>query len=155
PNGRKPIIMLEELDIPYRGNPVNIHEGQQFKPEFLAISPNNKIPAMVDDGAKGGPLSLFESGAILTYLAESNGRLLAEAGHTRSGALEWLYWQIGGLGPMAGQLGFFAKKDDALAKEHFSAEVQRLLTVLERGLRNGPYLAGDAYSIADIATYTW
>lgn len=155
PNGRKPIIMLEELDIPYQVHPVDIKAGAQFKPEFLAISPNNKIPAMTDDGAKGGPLSLFESGAILAYLAESNGRLLAESGHTRYRALEWLYWQIGGLGPMAGQLGFFMKKDDALAKEHFTAEVQRLLDVLERGLGKGPYLAGEAYSIADIATYTW
>jgi len=155
PNGRKPIIMLEELEVAYRVEPVNIKKHEQFKPEFLAISPNNKIPAMVDDGAEGGALPLFESGAILTYLAEKYGKLLARSGSARYKALEWLYWQIGGLGPMAGQLGFFSKKDDALPKEHFTAEVQRLLNVLERGLGHKPYLAGDEFSIADIATYTW
>jgi GST-like protein len=155
PNGRKPIIMLEELELPYRIEPVNIVEHEQFKPDFLAISPNNKIPAIVDDDAEGGQLALFESGAILTYLAERHGKLLARSGHARYQALEWLYWQIGGLGPMAGQLGFFAKKDDALPKEHFTAEVQRLFTVLERQLGKNAYLAGDEFSIADIATYTW
>jgi len=155
PNGRKPIIMLEELAQPYRIAPVNISEGKQFSPDFLALSPNNKIPALVDDEAEGGELPLFESGAILTYLAEKHGRLLAASGHARYRALEWLYWQIGGLGPMAGQLGFFARKDEALPKEHFAAEVQRLLNVLERGLDGKNYLAGDAFSIADIACYTW
>lgn len=155
PNGRKPIIMLEELEVPYQVVPVNIKEGEQFRPEFLGISPNNKIPAMVDDGAEGGSLSLFESGAILTYLAERYGKLLPPSGHTRYRALQWLYWQIGGLGPMAGQLGYFAKKDDAMPKEHFTAEVQRLFKVLDSGLGSNPYLAGEEYTIADIATYTW
>lgn len=155
PNGRKPIIMLEELEVPYQVVPVNIAAGEQFRPEFLGISPNNKIPAMVDDGADGGSLTLFESGAILTYLAERYGKLLAPSGHTRYRTLQWLYWQIGGLGPMAGQLGFFAKKDDPLALQHFTAEVQRLFNVLDSGLGSEPYLAGQAYSIADIATYTW
>jgi len=155
PNGRKPIIMLEELDVPYQVVPVNIKAGEQFRPEFLGISPNNKIPAMVDDGAAGGSLSLFESGAILTYLAERYGKLLAPSGHVRYRALQWLYWQIGGLGPMAGQLGFFSRKDNAMAKEHFAAEVRRLFNVLDSGLGSNPYLAGDDYSIADIATYTW
>jgi len=147
--------MLEELELDYRVEPVNITQHEQFKPDFLALSPNNKIPAMVDDEAEGGALSLFESGAILTYLGEKHGKLLAKSGHARYKALEWLYWQIGGLGPMAGQLGFFAKKDDALPKEHFMAEVQRLLNVLDLGLGQNPYLAGDEFSIADIATYTW
>ncbi len=155
PNGRKPIIMLEELEVPYQVVPVNIKEGEQFRPEFLGISPNNKIPAMVDDGAEGGSLSLFESGAILTYLAERYGKLLPPSGHVRYRALQWLYWQIGGLGPMAGQLGYFAKKDDAMPKEHFAAEVRRLFNVLDSGLGSNPYLAGDEYTIADIATYTW
>jgi GST-like protein len=155
PNGRKPIIMLEELEVPYQVVPVNIAAGEQFRPEFLGISPNNKIPAMVDDGADGGSLTLFESGAILTYLAERYGKLLAPSGHTRYRTLQWLYWQIGDLGPMAGQLGFFAKKDDPLALQHFTAEVQRLFNVLDSGLGSEPYLAGQAYSIADIATYTW
>jgi GSH-dependent disulfide-bond oxidoreductase len=155
PNGRKPIIMLEELGLSYQVRPVDISEGQQHSPDFLEISPNNKIPAMIDDEAEGGRLPLFESGAILTYLAERHGTLLAPSGAARYRALQWLFWQIGGLGPMAGQLGFFAKKGDALPLQHFTAEVQRLFGVMERGLAKAPYLAGAEYSIADIASYPW
>lgn len=150
PNGRKPLIMLEELRQPYEIVPVNLREHEQFAPSFLAISPNNKIPAIRD-----GSLTLFESGAILTYLAEKHQSFLASDGAQRYVALQWLYWQIGGLGPMLGQLGFFEKKDSALAKEHFSAEVERLLNVLDRALAGSTYLAGDEYTIADIACYTW
>lgn len=153
PNGRKPVIMLEELGLPYRIVPVNIGKDEQFRPEFLAISPNNKIPAMVDDEA--GPLALFESGAILTYLAEKSGRLLAPSGPERYQALQWLYWQIGGLGPMLGQLGYFSKQDDAFATERFVKEADRLLAVLDRQLDSSSYLAGENYTIADIACYTW
>ncbi len=102
PNGRKPSILLEELGVPYRVRPVNIGKGEQFAPEFLEVSPNNKIPAIVDDEAEGGPLPLFESGAILTYLADRHGRFLAPSGPARWKALEWTFWQVGGLGPMLG-----------------------------------------------------
>lgn len=112
PNGRKIPIMLEECGLPYTVVPVNIGKDEQFDPDFLKVSPNNKIPAIVDDEAEGGPLSVFESGAILTYLAEKTGRFLAPSGPARYKALEWLHWQIGGLGPMLGQLGFFAVRSD-------------------------------------------
>lgn len=150
PNGRKPLILLEELDLPYQVVPVNLREHEQFAPEFLAISPNNKIPALKD-----GSLALFESGAILTYLAEKYDRFLAPEGPQRYHALQWLYWQIGGLGPMLGQLGFFAKEDLALPKEHFIAEADRLLNVLDRTLAGNIYVAGEHYTIADIACYPW
>jgi GST-like protein len=153
PNGRKPVIMLEELGLPYRIVPVNIGKDEQFRPEFLAISPNNKIPAMVDDEA--GPLALFESGAILTYLAEKSGKLLAPSGPQRYKTLQWLHWQIGGLGPMLGQLGYFAKQDDAFATERFVKEAERLLTVLDKQLGGARYVAGEEFTIADIACYTW
>ncbi|MES2262465.1 MAG: glutathione S-transferase N-terminal domain-containing protein [Pseudomonadota bacterium] len=155
PNGRKPVIMLEELGLEYRIVPVDITKDEQFRPEFLAISPNNKIPALVDDGAPGAPLTMFESGAILTYLAERHSRFLAPDGPARYRALEWLHWQIGGLGPMLGQLGHFAKQDDAPAKEHFLKEADRLLTVLDTQLDKHTYIASDDYTIADIAAYTW
>jgi len=150
PNGRKPLILLEELGEPYETVPVNLREHEQFEASFLAISPNNKIPAMKD-----GALSLFESGAILTYLAEKHQRFLATEGPQRYRTLQWLYWQVGGLGPMLGQLGFFEKKDSALAKEHFNAEAERLLNVLDRALAGNSYVAGDEYTIADIACYPW
>jgi GSH-dependent disulfide-bond oxidoreductase len=158
PNGRKISIMLEELGLPYDVKPVDISKGEQFAPEFLAISPNNKIPAIVDDEAEGGPVSIFESGAILTYLAEKNGRFLPQSGPARFKTLEWLHWQIGGLGPMLGQLGFFSvfsKEKLPAAIERFTTEANRLLGVMERRLAESPHLGGQDYSIADIATYPW
>jgi GST-like protein len=158
PNGRKISIMLEELGTPYTVHPVNIGKNEQFSPDFLAIAPNNKIPAIVDEAAAGGPLSLFESGAILTYLAETSGQFLARDGASRYRALEWLHWQIGGLGPMLGQLGFFALRASEkapLAIGRFTEECDRLLGVMDRRLAVAPYLAGEEYSIADIACYAW
>ncbi len=155
PNGRKPVILLEELGEPYRIVPVDIRKKEQFQPEFLQLSPNNKIPAMTDDEAEGGPLTMFESGAILTYLADKYGKLLAPSGPARWQAMQWLHWQIGGLGPMLGQLGFFAKENDPFALDRFIKEGDRLLTVLDRQLARSQYVAGDEYTIADIACYTW
>jgi GST-like protein len=153
PNGRKISIMLEELGLPYSVHPVNIGKNEQFDPKFLAISPNNKIPAIVD-----GDLSIFESGAILVYLADKTGKLLAPSGAARYKALEWLNWQTGGLGPMLGQLGFFALRSPEkapLAIQRFTEEAFRLLGVLEKRLGETPYLAGDDFTIADIASYPW
>ena len=158
PNGRKIPIMLEECGLPYTVVPVNIGKDEQFAPDFLKVSPNNKIPAIVDDEAEGGPLSVFESGAILTYLAEKTGRFLASSGPSRYKALEWLHWQMGGLGPMLGQLGFFAVRSDEkapLAIKRFTDEADRLLHVMDRRLGEGSYLAGEDYSVADIACYAW
>lgn len=159
PNGRKPVIMMEELGEPYRVVPVNLGKGEQFEPAFLQLSPNNKIPALVDDeagGENGGDtVTLFESGAILTYLAEKYGKLLPAAGPARWQALQWLHWQIGGLGPMLGQLGFFAQQDDAFALDRFVKEGDRLLSVLDKQLSGARYVAGDEFTIADIACYTW
>jgi GST-like protein len=158
PNGRKISIMLEELGLDYRVHPVDIGQNQQFAPDFLTISPNNKIPAIVDQDAPGGPQSVFESGAILVYLAEKTGKLLASSGPARVAALEWVFWQVGGLGPMAGQLSYFALRaaePSELAIDRFGDEVRRLLGVMEGRLEKHPYLAGEAYSIADIASYAW
>ncbi len=158
PNGRKPAIMLEEVGLAYTARGVNIAADEQFDPAFLALSPNNKIPAIVDHDAAGGEQALFESGAILTYLAEKSGRLLPGTGPGRWAALEWLHWSIGGLGPMLGQLNFFAvrSKDKApLAIERFTEEGKRLLGVLEKRLTEAPYVAGSDYSIADIVSYPW
>lgn len=158
PNGRKASIMLEETGLSYEVRPVNIGKNEQFSPDFLAISPNNKIPAIVDKEADDGPLTLFESGAILTYLAEKSGRFLAPSGPARYKALEWVYWQVGGQGPMLGQLGFFARRSDEkapLAIQRFTDEADRLLRVMERRLAEVPYLAGAEYTIADIAAYPW
>jgi GSH-dependent disulfide-bond oxidoreductase len=158
PNGRKIPIMLEELGWEYEVHPVNIGKDEQFSPDFLAISPNNKIPAIVDDDADGERLTIFESGAILTYLAEKSGRFLPRTGPARFKTLEWLHWQIGGLGPMLGQLGFFAKRSEEkapLAIKRFTDEADRLLGVMDRRLTETEYLAGNDYSIADIATYPW
>lgn len=159
PNGRKASIMLEEVGLPYEVRPVNIGADEQFAPEFLKVSPNNKIPAIVDDAPQeGDPVSVFESGAILQYLAEKTGRLLAPSGPARVAALEWTYWQVGGLGPMLGQLGYFAhrapdKHEPSIAR--FRDEGNRLLDVMERRLGEAEYLAGADYSIADIACYAW
>ncbi len=158
PNGRKVPILLEELGLAYEVHFVDISKHEQFEPEFLAIAPNNKIPALVDYSAEDGPLSIFESGAILTYLADKYGAFLASHGHARWKAMEWLHWQIGGLGPMLGQLGFFAvrsKEKAPLAIQRFTEEVGRLLGVLDRRLCEERYLAGDDYTIADIAAYPW
>ncbi|MRX08230.1 glutathione S-transferase family protein [Pseudoduganella sp. FT25W] len=158
PNGRKIPIMLEELGLQYTIKTVNIGKGEQFQPEFLAISPNNKIPAIVDTDADGNSVSIFESGAILTYLAEKTGKLLPAAGPERYKVLEWLHWQIGGLGPMLGQVGFFAIRSEEkseLAIQHFIDEADRLLGVMEKQLSKHAYIAGAAYSIADIACYPW
>lgn len=155
PNGFKIPIMLEEVGLPYTVHRVDIGKGEQFAPDFLAVSPNNKIPAIVDEETGQ---TLFESGAILTYLADKTGRLLACDGPARWAATEWLHWQIGGLGPMLGQLGFFAVRSEEkapLAIARFTEEGERLLGVLERRLATAPYLAGDDYSIADIAAFTW
>ncbi len=158
PNGRKVPIMLEEIGLPYSVHPVNLGRQEQFDPEFVKISPYNKVPAIVDTDAPGGPLSLFESGAILVYLADKTGRLLASSGPERYRTLAWLSWQIGGMGSMFGQLGFFAIRADeksALAISRFTEESQRLLAVIESRLMESAYLAGDAYSIADVAAYPW
>ena len=158
PNGRKISIMLEEVGLPYTVKTINIGKDEQFAPDFLAVAPNNKIPAIVDHEAKGGPLSIFESGAILTYLAEKTGRFLAAEGPARYKALEWLNWQMGGLGPMLGQLGFFAVRSSEkapLAIKRFTEEADRLLGVMDKQLAREAYLAGSDYSIADIACYAW
>jgi GSH-dependent disulfide-bond oxidoreductase len=158
PNGKKVPILLEELGLPYEIHFVDIGKDEQFQPDFLAISPNNKVPALVDHKAEGGPLSIFESGAILTYLADRHGKFLAPSGHARWKAQEWLYWQVGGLGPMLGQLGFFAvrsKEKAPLAIDRFTEECGRLLGVMEGRLAKCPYLAGEDYTIADIACYPW
>jgi GSH-dependent disulfide-bond oxidoreductase len=158
PNGRKASIMLEETGLPYKVHPINIGRQEQFDPAYLKISPNNKIPAIVDYDAPGGPLSIFESGAILIYLADKSGKLLASHGRERYKALEWLNWQIGGIGPMFAQLGFFAIRSpekSPLAIRRFTEENQRLLGVIDRRLQDCAYLAGDNYSIADIAAYPW
>jgi GST-like protein len=158
PNGRKVPIMLEELGWQYEIRTVDLGKNEQFAPNFLTISPNNKIPAIVDTAEDGSSLTIFESGAILTYLAEKSGRFLAPSGSARYKALEWLHWQIGGLGPMLGQLGFFAVRSQEkapLAIERFTSEADRLLGVMDRQLAQSAYLAGDDYSIADIAAYPW
>ncbi len=158
PNGRKASIMLEELGLPYEVKAVNIGKDEQFEDGFLSVSPNNKIPGIVDHAAEGGPLAVFESGAILTYLAEKTGKFLAPSGHARYKALEWTFWQMGGLGPMLGQLGFFAvrsKEKSPEAIERFTTESARLFGVMEKRLSHFPYLAGEDYSIADIACYGW
>jgi GST-like protein len=160
PNGHKITLFLEESGLPYRIVPVDIGKGAQFAPAFLAISPNNKMPAIVDHApADGGaPLSVFESGAILLYLAEKTGRFLPDDLRGRAAALEWLFWQVGGLGPMTGQYGHFhvyAPEPIAYARERYANEAHRLLGVLERRLAGRAFLAGDVYTIADMACYPW
>ncbi|MCC6919659.1 MAG: glutathione S-transferase N-terminal domain-containing protein [Alphaproteobacteria bacterium] len=155
PNGRKISIMLEECGLAYTVHPVNITMNQQFEPNFLKISPNNKIPAIVDRETGS---TVFESGAILIYLAEKTGRFLAKSGDARWKAIEWLMWQMAGLGPMAGQLGhfsLFAKEKIPYAIDRYANEVARLMGVLEKRLIEAEYLAGEDYSIADMAAYPW
>ena len=160
PNGHKITMYLEEAGIPYVLHGINIGKGDQFSPAFLAISPNNRIPAMVDrapaDG--GAPISVFESGAILLYLADKTGKLIPHDIRGRMMALEWLFWQVGGLGPMAGQNHHFsqyAKEKLPYAIDRYVKETNRLYGVLDRQLAKHAFLAGDAYSIADIASYPW
>ncbi len=158
PNGRKISITLEELGLPYEVRTVDIGRDQQFAPAFLKISPNNKIPALVDEDADSGPLAVFESGAILTYLAEKTGRFLPPSGAARYAAIEWLHWSIGGLGPMVGQLNFFSLRSPGkapLATDRFIREADRLLGVMDKRLSESAYLGGSDYSIADVAAYTW
>jgi GST-like protein len=158
PNGRKVSIMLEECALPYRVHPVNIGKGEQFTPEFLAINPNNRIPAIVDsEGPDGKPLPLFESGAILIYLAEKTGKLMPRDSRTRYVALQWLMFQMGGVGPMFGQAHHFirnAKEQVPYGIKRYSDETRRLYGVLQKRLSEAEYLA-DEYSIADIATFPW
>ena len=158
PNGRKASIMLEEIGLPYTVKPINIGQDEQFSEHFLKVAPNNKIPAIVDHDAPGGPLAVFESGAILVYLAEKTGQLLPASGPARYKALEWTFWQMGGLGPMLGQLGFFvmrSKDKPPEAIERFTTESARLFGVMNHRLSHNQYLGGDDYSIADIACYAW
>lgn len=159
PNGHKVHIMLEELGLDYNVHPINIGAGDQFKPEFLKISPNNKMPAIVDpDGPGGKPISLFESGAILIYLAEKHGKLLSKEPRERYTTLQWLMWQMGGLGPMLGQAHHFrnyAPERIDYAYNRYTNEANRLYGVLDKRLSEARFLAGDAYSIADIAAWPW
>ena len=158
PNGYKVSIMLEEIELPYTVHAIDIGKGDQFEPQFLRISPNNKIPAIVDsDGPAGKSISVFESGALLIYLAEKTGKLLARDGASRYTALEWLMFQMGGIGPMLGQAHHFrmyAPEPIQYAIDRYTNESKRLYGVLDRRLRDHAYLAGD-YSIADIATMPW
>ncbi len=160
PNGWKITIMLAECELPYRLVPVNLRAGDQFKPDFLRISPNNRMPALVDPEAAGGPLSIFESGAILMYLAEKTGRFIPSDLHGKYDVLQWLFWQVGGLGPMAGQLSHFVNyapgEPEAHAYSHgrYKSEYDRLFGVMERVLADAEFLAGD-YSIADMAAFPW
>ncbi|KAA1177478.1 glutathione binding-like protein [Photorhabdus heterorhabditis] len=160
PNGHKITLFLEEAGLPYNLHRIDISAGDQFKPEFLAISPNNKIPAIIDqqpaDGSK--PVTIFESGAILIYLAEKTGRLLSKDMHERIQSLQWLFWQVGGFGPMLGQnhhFNRFAPEKVPYAINRYQEETKRLYKVLNAQLEKNPYLGGQEYSIADIATYPW
>jgi GST-like protein len=160
PNGHKITLFLEEAELPYTLVPVNIGTGEQFRPEFLAISPNNRMPAIVDrapvDG--GEPVPVFESGAILLYLADKTGRFIARDVRGRKTTLEWLFWQMAGLGPMTGQYGHFhvyAPEPVPYARDRYLREAQRLLRVLDTRLKDRAFLAGDDYSIADMATHPW
>jgi GSH-dependent disulfide-bond oxidoreductase len=158
PNGRKISIMLEECGLAYRVFPVNINKGEQFRPEFLAISPNNRIPAIVDaDGPDGKPLNLFESGAILVYLSGKTGKFLPQTVRSKYIALQWLMFQMGGVGPMFGQAHHFirnAKEQVPYGIKRYSDETRRLYAVLQARLSEAAFLA-DEYSIADIATFPW
>ena len=157
PNGRKLTILLEELGIPYTLHPVNIGKDEQFAPDFLKISPNNKIPALVDDEADGGTLSIFESGAMMIYLADKYGQFLARDGAERWTTIQWLMWQMGGLGPMMGQLGWFALNaaDNTQGLERYAQEVRRLFNVLDKRLGEAAYVGGESYTIADMAIWPW
>jgi GST-like protein len=160
PNGHKVTMLLEEVGVPYEIKPVDISAGDQFKPDFLKISPNNRMPAIVDhvpaDG--GAPIAVFESGAILLYLAEKTGRFLPADLRRRTNVLEWLFWQVGGLGPMAGQNHHFAQyapEQIRYAVDRYVKETNRLYGVLDHRLEGRAFIAGADYSIADMAAYPW
>ena len=159
PNGHKIHIMLEECGLPYRAVPVNIGAGDQFKPEFLAISPNNKIPAITDpQGPDGKPISLFESGAILVYLAAKTGRFMPAGDRGKYEALQWLMFQMGSVGPLLGQnhhFRLYAPEKLPYAIDRYTNEARRIYGVIDRRLAQSRYLAGRDYSIADIATFPW
>ena len=161
PNGWKITIMLEEAEMEYRVIPVNLGAGDQFKPEFLEISPNNRMPVIVDsDGPNGEEISVFESGAILMYLGEKSGKFFPQTDKERIKVLEWLFWQIGGLGPMAGQVSHFVNYapnfsgDHSYSEKRYKNEYDRLLGVMNMVLEENEYLAGE-YSIADMASFPW
>ena len=161
PNGWKITIMLEEAQMDYKVIPVNLGDGDQFKPEFLKISPNNRMPAIVDsDGPGGEKISIFESGAILMYLGEKSGKFFPQSDKDRIKVLEWLFWQIGGLGPMAGQVSHFVNYapnfpgDHSYSEKRYRNEYDRLLGVMDSVLEEREFLAGD-YSIADMASFPW
>jgi GST-like protein len=161
PNGVKVSIALEELGLPYEPHLVRFDTNDQMSPEFLSLNPNNKIPAILDpDGPGGQPLALFESGAILIYLAEKTGRLMSADAAARYETIQWVMFQMGGIGPMFGQLGFFNKfagKDyeDKRPRDRYVAESRRLLAVLDKRLQGRTWIMGDDFSIADIATFPW
>jgi len=160
PNGYKVSILLEELSLPYNVIPVHIGKGDQFKPEFLKMSPNNKIPAIVDpDGPDGKPTAMFESGAIMMYLAEKSGwKFMPQDMRQRYEVIQWLMFQMGGVGPMLGQAHHFRKyapEKIEYAVDRYTKEARRLYTVIDRRLGESEYLAGSEYSIADMATYPW
>ncbi|MGF6570898.1 GST-like protein [Paraburkholderia sp. GAS333] len=161
PNGVKVSIMLEETGLPYEPHLVRFDTNDQMTPEFLSLNPNNKIPAILDpNGPDGKPLALFESGAILLYLAEKSGQLIPQDTAGRYEAIQWVMFQMGGIGPMFGQLGFFHKfagkeYEDKRPRDRYVAESKRLLGVLDRQLEGRDWILGDAYSIADIATFPW
>jgi GST-like protein len=159
PNGRKASIMLEEVGLPYNVHRIDIGKGDQFKPEYVALNPYSKIPAIVDpDGPDGEPLKLFESGAILIYLAEKTGKLLPTVPRRKYITVQWLMFQMGAVGPFFGQVHHFvrtAKVEVPYAIERYTKEKDRIYGVLDRRLGEAPYLAGDEYTIADVATYPW
>ena len=160
PNGHKITLFLEEAELPYQVVPVNIGRGEQFAPEFLAISPNNRMPAIVDDDPPGGgaPVSVFESGAILLYLAEKTGRFDGADLRSKIAVREWLMWQMGGLGPMFGQANHFmhyAPEKVPYGIERYGKEAERLIGVLDTRLSKTAFLAGEQYTIADMAAYPW
>ncbi|MFI8747498.1 glutathione S-transferase N-terminal domain-containing protein [Pseudomonas sp. NPDC077186] len=161
PNGVKVSIMLEETGLAYEPHLVSFDSNDQFSEAFLSLNPNNKIPAILDpSGPNGEPLALFESGAILLYLAEKTGQLLPQAAGARYQAIQWLMWQMGGVGPMFGQLGFFHRfagrdYEDKRPRDRYVAESKRLLGVLDRHLEGRDWIMGSEYSIADIATFPW
>lgn len=160
PNGHKVTLLLEETGLDYAIQPVDISAGDQFQPAFLSFSPNNRMPAIIDTEPRdpGEPITVFESGAILLYLAEKTGLFLPQDVRDRKSVTEWLFWQVGGLGPMAGQnhhFGIYAPEKIPYAIDRYVKETNRLYGVLDRRLSGRPFLAGEQYSIADMATYPW